>query len=135
MLAVANLVSKDSSRVNWSYYVLDATVGDAVVCAATREATCTVSLIDADGKPVSVDRFDPRNDLIPGPRRRPIRTGVGTVSGDASSARCEEEVLTNEDSVRRPSLLSSRRYYSAVVARWRVRSEADDTEEGQALLG
>ena len=88
VLAVANLVSKDSSRVNWSYYVLDATVGDAVVCAATREATCTVSLIDADGKPVSVDRFDPRNDLIPGlgddqdGRRNQWRCFLCTVRGD-----------------------------------------------------
>jgi hypothetical protein len=74
-LAVANLVSKDSSRVNWSYYVLDATVGDAVVRAAAREATCRVSLIDADGQPVSVDRFDPRNDRIPDLDDDPIGNG------------------------------------------------------------
>ena len=91
MLAVANLVSKDSSRVNWSYYLLDATVGDAVVRAATREATCKLSLIDADGQPVSVDRFDPRNDLIPGldddqdGHRNQWRCFLCTVRGDVST--------------------------------------------------
>jgi hypothetical protein len=65
VFAVATLVSRDFSRVNWNYYVLDETVGKTVVRAVSREVTCKLSLVDADGHLVSVERFDPRNDPIP----------------------------------------------------------------------
>jgi hypothetical protein len=65
VFAVATLVSKDSSRINWNYYVLDEAVGNAVLRAISRQVSCKLSLVDADGKLVSVERFDPRNDRIP----------------------------------------------------------------------
>ena len=62
-IAVATLTSKDASRMEWKYYILDESTGDAVVRAFTREATCKVSFLDAEGQLVFVERFDPRADI------------------------------------------------------------------------
>ena len=51
--------------MNWKYYQLDEAVGKAAIRAASRQVTCKLSLVDADGHLVSVERFDPRNDRIP----------------------------------------------------------------------
>ena len=59
-IAVATLVSKDASRTDWKYYILDETVGDAVLRAFARQATCKISFVDAEAQPVLVERFDPR---------------------------------------------------------------------------
>jgi len=63
-LAVTTLVSKDSLRMEWKYYILDDAVGETVVRAFTRQAMCKISLLDAAGELVSVDRFDPRAEIM-----------------------------------------------------------------------
>ena len=64
IFAVADLVSKDSSRVNWKYYQLDEAVGKAAIRAAAvgdlQALACRCR------RPPSIcGAFDPRNDRIP----------------------------------------------------------------------
>ncbi len=65
VVAVATFVSGDSSRVNWNYYVLDEAVGDVLLRATSRQVTCKLSFLDADGQLVCVERFDLRDDVSP----------------------------------------------------------------------
>ena len=65
VIAVATLPSKDRTRIDWRYFVLDGLAGDAVLAAARRRASCKLTFLDANGEPVCVDRFDPCRDLFP----------------------------------------------------------------------
>lgn len=64
-IAVATLVSADSTRIDWRYFVLDGKAGTAVVAAARRPASCKLTFENAAGEPVAVDRFDPVHDAFP----------------------------------------------------------------------
>ena len=66
-LAVATLTSKDCSRMEWSYFVLDPAVGRILMEAAKRKGTCKLSFLDTNGQSVAVDRFDIPVDSIPDP--------------------------------------------------------------------
>jgi len=59
-VAVATLLSKDSLRMDWKYYILDEKLRDTVLRAFTRQAMCKVSFVDGDAQLVCVERFDPR---------------------------------------------------------------------------
>lgn len=63
-IAVATLISKDSSRINWNYYLFDESVGKVVLRAASRQVECKLSFLDAEDQLVAVDRFDPQNDVL-----------------------------------------------------------------------
>jgi hypothetical protein len=62
VVAVASLVSRDRTRIDWRYFVLDGSTGDAVIAAARRTPSCKLVFQDADGSPVAIDRFDPARD-------------------------------------------------------------------------
>ena len=65
IVAVATLVSADHTRIDWRYFVLDAEVGNAVLGASRRSASCKLTFQDTAGEAVAVDRFDPREDVFP----------------------------------------------------------------------
>ena len=63
VIAVATLVSADSTRIDWRYFVVDGQAGTAVLAAARRPASCKLTFENAAGEPVAVDRFDPVQDI------------------------------------------------------------------------
>lgn len=65
---IATLLSKDCSRIEWRYFVVDSVMADAAKRAALRAGTCEVSLVDVDGQAVVPgDQFDLKVDRIPHP--------------------------------------------------------------------
>jgi len=65
---VATMVSKDCSRIEWRYFVVDPATADAARRAALRAGICEVSFVDSDGQPVVPgDQFDLKVDRIPNP--------------------------------------------------------------------
>lgn len=57
VLAVATLMSKDCSGIEWRYFALDPVVGHIFVKAARREATCKLSLVDSKRESLAIQRF------------------------------------------------------------------------------
>lgn len=62
VFAVATLVSKDHTRIDWRYFVLDGVAGSEILSTANQQATCKLTFLDGSDKPVAVDRFDPCRD-------------------------------------------------------------------------
>jgi hypothetical protein len=67
VIAVATLISADSTRIDWSYFVLDGKAGAAVLSAAQRPGSCKLTFESATGEPIAVERFDPVRDQFPKP--------------------------------------------------------------------
>ena len=64
-IAIATLVSADSSRIRWNYYVLDEAISHGLLRATSREAACKLSFLDASDQVVSIDDFVPQNNQFP----------------------------------------------------------------------
>lgn len=68
VIAVATLMSKDHTRIDWRYFVLDGVAGDVVYAAARLTPSCKLSFLDDSGTAVAVDRFDPSADEMLAPQ-------------------------------------------------------------------
>jgi hypothetical protein len=62
--AIATLISENSSRINWNYYVFDAPVGKVALHAASRQMACKISFLDTNGQLVFVERFDSHDRIL-----------------------------------------------------------------------